>query len=562
MFVLSLVILHVMAQASLPQWAKDLVSLNPGVIDSVVLMPVYEEDLQKAKMTMDDIFTTSYMIYYHQPRKHSEPDGEQFALRATMTVYDNIDPLKAVNQVFIGGYALPKWWIKEPDICFAQGTTVGAEITERYLGNYIFPEYRYFQYSAPEKCYEKLEDLRSEEAAEDFHNLFEALKKVLKGKWAISGGSKGGEAALLQHAFHPEDADAFVPYVAPFFNTTCDTTMQHYWLTTGWNKEYRDMLMGILRTFTARMENIYPLYQKLCLHYKFPESKIYSYYLSNAAHFGFAEHVNSDTAGLREALNFNSSMMYQYNVKDYNDSVYAILLIDNSFRMTYFGERLAVLRGVQNNYAPSLDPMPRMMRHQPRGVTEAEWWGNESIGKKEQGYEYQSKVELGYYDLRFDDIVGAEAAPGWNKAYKQYVGNLRDYYNPYYKDFPFDGSLYEKAVTTTKNATKPIIFIYGEDDPWTGAAMKDEYINGTNVRKFILPGQNHSAGFASDTDKAKCNAIRAMLDDVFGPPQGIESVSAESAVGNSGQGIKIMQDGQLFILLNGKRYSTLGQPIE
>ena len=92
--------------------------------------------------------------------------------------------------------------------------------------------------------------------------------------------------------------------------------------------------------------------------------------------------------------------------------------------------------------------------------------------------------------------------------------------------------------------------------------MKDEYINGTNVRKFILPAQNHSAGFASDTDKAKCNAIRAMLDDVFGPPQGLESVSAESAVGNSGQGIKIMQDGQLFILLNGKRYSMLGQPIE
>ena len=57
MFVLSLVGWHVMAQESLPQWAKDLVRLNPGVIDSVVLMPVYEEDLQKAKMTMDDIFT-------------------------------------------------------------------------------------------------------------------------------------------------------------------------------------------------------------------------------------------------------------------------------------------------------------------------------------------------------------------------------------------------------------------------------------------------------------------------------------------------------------------------
>ena len=228
MFVLSLVGWHAMAQESLPQWAKDLVRLNPGVIDSVVLMPVYEEDLQKAKMTMDDIFTTSYMIYYHQPRKHSEPDGEQFALRATKTVYDNIDPLQAVNQVYIGGYALPELWREEPDICFAQGAEPGGEIVERYLGNYIFPEYRYFQYSAPKKCYEKLEDLSSEEAAEDFHNLFEALKKVLKGKWAISGGSKGGEAAcfpsggcgcvcairsaVLQHDMRHDDAALLAHY--------------------------------------------------------------------------------------------------------------------------------------------------------------------------------------------------------------------------------------------------------------------------------------------------------------------------------------------------------------
>jgi len=36
------------------------------------------------------------------------------------------------------------------------------------------------------------------------------LKKVLKGKWVMSGVSKGGITTLLQHAFYPEDMDVFV----------------------------------------------------------------------------------------------------------------------------------------------------------------------------------------------------------------------------------------------------------------------------------------------------------------------------------------------------------------
>ena len=164
---------------------------------------------------------------------------------------------------------------------------------------------------------------------------------------------------------------------------------------------------------------------------------------------------------------------------------------------------------------------------------------------------------MGYYDLRFNDIVGPDTAATLNADYKQYVGTLRDFDNPYYKDFPFDISLYNRAVTTTQNATKPIIFIYGEDDAWTGAAMKDEYINGTNVKKFILPGQNHGASFSSNTDIAKCNAIRAALDAVFGAPQGIENI--ESA--NYGGSAKFLRDGQLIILRNGVEYNLNGQRV-
>ncbi|MBQ9603124.1 MAG: hypothetical protein IJR42_04875 [Paludibacteraceae bacterium] len=38
---------------------------------------------------------------------------------------------------------------------------------------------------------------------------------------------------LLQHRLYPDDADVYVPYSAPFFNTDRDTTMQRYWYTNG-----------------------------------------------------------------------------------------------------------------------------------------------------------------------------------------------------------------------------------------------------------------------------------------------------------------------------------------
>jgi uncharacterized repeat protein (TIGR02543 family) len=83
--------------------------------------------------------------------------------------------------------------------------------------------------------------LTAEEAAADFHNLFDGLKKVLKGKWVMSGVSKGGITTLIQHAFYPNDMDIFVPYSAPFFDTDRDKEMTRYWYHTGWDKSFTNV---------------------------------------------------------------------------------------------------------------------------------------------------------------------------------------------------------------------------------------------------------------------------------------------------------------------------------
>ena len=41
--------------------------------------------------------------------------------------------------------------------------------------------------------------------------------------------------------------------------------------------------------------------------------------------------------------------------------------------------------------------------------------------------------------------------------------------------------------------TKKLIFIYGEDDPWTGAAIPDP--TNPNVKKYIIPHGYHSDEF-------------------------------------------------------------------
>ena len=199
--------MHGAAQnGSVPQWVQDLQTLNQGFIDS---MSYYPPDTAAPN-------TTTYIIYFHQPVKHAVPDGPSFPMRALITVDNSMDPTTAVNHLYCTGYALYQPFVDSPDYTFKKdANSCAEEIANRYRANYISIEHRYYAFSAPPQCWTNLDDLRAEEAAEDFHNLVVALKKVLKGKWVMSGVSKGGITTLLQHTFHPEDMDIYVPYSAP-----------------------------------------------------------------------------------------------------------------------------------------------------------------------------------------------------------------------------------------------------------------------------------------------------------------------------------------------------------
>ena len=83
------------------------------------------------------------------------------------------------------------------------------------------------------------------------------------------------------------------------------------------------------------------------------------------------------------------------------------------------------------------------------------------------------------------------------------------------KDVEFDPSLMNLICQQTQQATKPMIFIYGGDDLWTGAHIEDEYINGDNVRRYILPEQNHAASIFAIEDEDLKDEIWQCLHKVF-----------------------------------------------
>lgn len=531
-----------MAQKT-PQWVQELRNRNTDVIDSIVVCEPDEDAPQY----------DSYVIYYHQPLAHTNPQGPQFPMRTLLTVNNKKDPTTAVNHVFFSGYNIDRDYLDDPSALLRAGGCA-SEIALRYQANFIQPEHRYFDYSAPDQCWTNLDYCTAAEATEDFHALFEALKKVFKGKWAISGVSKGGITTAIQHAYHPEDADIFLPYSAPFFDTDRDTTMQQYWYNNGWNQEFRDMFMTIRQTAILNRETIYPIYEKMNAgndNSKAHLDSIFGLYLSSTAAFGFDEHAYSDTTTIRKQIAANDRILRANNLS-YGDTVYAFMIEKETFSLNKFQPWLDTLRKYPDQQGPA--NVVRRRLHLPFGITEQEWKsGSEAVPIT--AYAYQAKCELGYYDYRFDEIVGKENAAEWNAYLKRY-GCYFDLLNPYFVPLTFNRSLYDRVTAAAQNATKPLVFIYGEDDTWTGAAMKDPFINGNNVRKFILPAQNHMASFSSNTDKAKCDAIRAILDGVLGNPQGIEETNANA------KAVKVIRNGRILILRNGMTYDLTGRRIE
>lgn len=315
------------------------------------------------------------------------------------------------------------------------------ELSKLLNANMIFVEYRYFLESTPEP--KDWQYLTAENSADDLHAITTAFKNIYPGKWIATGISKGGQTTLLYRTFYPDDVDISVPYVAPLCYGVEDGRHEPF-LHKVSTPENRKIIEDFQLEALKRKATLLPRFEKYC------SEKNYSF-----------------RAPIEE--------IYDYSVLEY------------SFALWQWGTPISSI--------PATTASDDEIFSHLLAISEPGYFTADSPNAS---FFVQAARELGYY--------GYDIQP-----FKQYLsiqsseGYLHRLMLPEeLKDMPFDKTLSKKITKFLKKQDPKMIFIYGQNDPWTAAGVT-WLKNKKNIHVFIQPNGSHLARISTlpEAEKAK-----------------------------------------------------------
>lgn len=238
-------------------------------------------------------------------------------------------------QMSIGGYELKDEILKEPNSynSLMDVDSATGEISCNYQGHILRPEHRFFGTSVPEDPMENIEYCNAKEAAADFHALAEAVKKVFKGKWAITGVSKGGMCAAIQHAYYPDDADCFVPYVSPIMKSASDMRIQERSMTEPWTPEMREQTRHIISKM-VKSPVVFEFYEKISWLDPKQVDKNRCIVLAEAYDVIAAAQQLYLRSDVSRFLENNQTYLKENGLEDYTDKMLACILFNKSLEIS------------------------------------------------------------------------------------------------------------------------------------------------------------------------------------------------------------------------------------
>lgn len=315
------------------------------------------------------------------------------------------------------------------------------ELSKLLNANMIFVEYRYFLESTPEP--KDWQYLTAENSADDLHAITTAFKNIYPGKWIATGISKGGQTTLLYRTFYPDDVDISVPYVAPLCYGVEDGRHEPFMHKVS-TPENRKIIEDFQLEALKRKATLLPRFEKYC------SEKNYSF-----------------RAPIEE--------IYDYSVLEY------------SFALWQWGTPISSI--------PATTASDDEIFSHLLAISEPGYFTADSPNAS---FFVQAARELGYY--------GYDVQP-----FKQYLsiqsseGYLHRLMLPEeLKDMPFDKTLSKKITKFLKKQDPKMIFIYGQNDPWTAAGVT-WLKNKKNIHVFIQPNGSHLARISTlpEAEKAK-----------------------------------------------------------
>jgi hypothetical protein len=319
--------------------------------------------------------------------------------------------------------------IKAPMVMFTEGYVLGQVVKPGFIKecNVIDVEHRYFGKSKPDSL--NWHFLTIKQAAYDLHHIRELFGKVFKGKWMTTGSSKSGQTALAYKMFFPKEADATVAYVTPIKKNLNDSRITEY-LKSELNTECGKRVRSF-QAFTFRNK------KELVREFeKYAADKKYSF----------------NRIGTEKAFEY---LLLEYPFAFFQNCFNCNLIPDTSF-----------------NSQKILDEIV--------SVVPPKFYSDGSSAKLEPSF-YMFYHELGYYEYdlsQFQEWLSSD----------NYSNSI---FAPKNISLVFD-NMYLNSINKFINSpeTSQIIFIYGENDPYTGAQPA---LNSKKCLKMIAKNGCHKS---------------------------------------------------------------------
>ena len=317
--------------------------------------------------------------------------------------------------------------------------------------NCVQVEYRYHGFSLPEGEEDSFKYLSAEQQSKDLHAIVADLKKALitgGGKWLSTGVSKNG-MTTAQYAYYDEqngwnDIDVYVPFVAPIPPQEFDLRIGTYMLT---------------QSSKAVLADLEKAYRRLADDKAIADATIEAIK---------KKYPDEDASQITYSAMATTVMAHLFSIQSYGD-------IDT------WKKFIPTENSTPEEYATFFmldDNDNRIYRNTDNSRRAAA--GRQDPFKMQIGID---QGNLGYDYTWFLD--GKLLSDADKQSLKKMMEDSKNS-----KAIDLEVKLLENLKTTKKK----LIFVYGENDPWTGAAIPDP--TNPNVKKYTVPNGTHTDNFA------------------------------------------------------------------
>lgn len=380
----------------------------------------------------------------------SEAFTEKYVVRFTQPL-DHKHPEKgSFSQrviVFHAGFDRPTVLVTEGyQAGYALYPRYREELSKLFDANMVFVEYRYFDQSTPEP--KDWQYLTAEASADDLHAVRQAFSTIYPGKWIATGISKGGQTTLLYRTFYPDDVDVSVPYVAPLCFDREDGRHEPFLRKVSTEAD-RQRIEEFQLEVLKRKASLLPKFEQYC------QEKKYLFRAPMAEIFDFC-------------------------------------VLEYSFALWQWGTPISTI--------PASDSSDEVLFKHLMEISEPGYF---DLQTSTASFFVQAARELGYY--------GYDTRP-----FKKYltIKSSKDYLRRLMlpeelREMPFDKTLSRRIKKFLKKEDPKMIFIYGQNDPWTAAGVT--WLKGKkNIHVFIQPGGSHLARINTLTEEQQQEAKQLL----------------------------------------------------